>query len=121
MQASLVPLIDWLVVVPVLLPLLGAALLLIGLGRVLPPTLWAIIVTAVVAIADMVLLHRVMVSGPLAMTMGRWLPPFGISFVADTLGAALALTRQTAPSSPCATRAFWRWCWFCSRAPVAPF
>jgi multicomponent Na+:H+ antiporter subunit D len=92
MQASLVPLIDWLVVVPVLLPLLGAALLLIGLGRVLPPTLWAIIVTAVVAIADMVLLHRVMVSGPLAMTMGRWLPPFGISFVADTLGAALALT-----------------------------
>jgi multicomponent Na+:H+ antiporter subunit D len=26
------------------------------------------------------------------MTMGRWLPPFGISFAADTLGALLAFT-----------------------------
>ena len=31
------------------------------------------------------------VRGPLAMTMGRWLPPFGISFTADALGAGFAL------------------------------
>ena len=30
------------------------------------------------------------------MTMGRWLPPFGISFTADLLGAILALTSSFA-------------------------
>ena len=91
MQTALVPLIDWLVVVPVLLPLLGAALLLMGLGRLLPAILPALLIVVAVAVAEIVLLRRVMLSGPLSMTMGRWLPPFGISFVADTLGVALAL------------------------------
>ena len=29
--------------------------------------------------------------GPVAMTMGGWLPPFGISFTADIMGAGFAL------------------------------
>ena len=35
------------------------------------------------------LLSRVVAEGPLVMTMGRWLPPFGIAFTADMLGAQL--------------------------------
>jgi multicomponent Na+:H+ antiporter subunit D len=35
---------------------------------------------------------RVFESGPLAMTMGKWLPPFGISFSVDVVGAGFALT-----------------------------
>ena len=41
--------------------------------------------------ANAALLARVLADGPLVMTMGRWLPPFGISFVADPLGAGFAL------------------------------
>ena len=49
------------------------------------------------------LLARVLADGPLAMTMGRWLPPFGITFAADALGAASRWSRRwsrwSAPSS----------------------
>ena len=46
------------------------------------------------------LLARVMSDGPLVMTMGRWLPPFGISFAADALGALLcASSRRSSASS----------------------
>jgi multicomponent Na+:H+ antiporter subunit D len=41
--------------------------------------------------ANAALLVRVLAEGPLVMTMGRWLPPFGISFAADPLGAGFAL------------------------------
>ena len=40
---------------------------------------------------DAALVARVLHGGPIAMTMGRWLPPFGISFVADAAGAGFAL------------------------------
>ena len=39
----------------------------------------------------MALLDRVLADGPLSMTMGNWLPPFGISFTADATGAGFAL------------------------------
>ena len=38
------------------------------------------------------LLQRVLETGPVTMTMGRWLPPFGISFSVDVAGAMLAFT-----------------------------
>ena len=31
-------------------------------------------------------------NGTVSMTMGRWLPPFGISFTVDLLGAFFAAT-----------------------------
>ncbi len=41
--------------------------------------------------ADGLLFQRVLEGGPLSMTMGRWPPPFGISFTADVMGAGFAL------------------------------
>ena len=46
------------------------------------------------AVCAGLLLARVLSDGPLVMTMGRWLPPFGIAFAADTLGALLAPHRE---------------------------
>src|SRR5262249_49015020 len=85
------PLADWLVILPVLLPLVGAAVLLVlRRARVLQPWLCGAVIVALLVV-DALLLDRVMANGPLAMTMGRWLPPFGISFAADAMGASFAL------------------------------
>jgi multicomponent Na+:H+ antiporter subunit D len=91
MQATSVPLAAWLVILPVLLPLFGAALLIAGAGRTMRPTAFAVLVTLLTAAIDALLLRHVFIAGPLAMTMGRWLPPFGISFAADVLGAGFSL------------------------------
>lgn len=85
------PLIDWLAVVPVVLPLLVGAILIMVRKRLRWQVPVAIATLAVVFLASAALLLRVLNSGPLVMTMGRWLPPFGISFTVDTLGALFAL------------------------------
>ncbi len=41
--------------------------------------------------AAILLLFRVGDAGPISMTFGGWAPPFGISFVADRLGAAMVM------------------------------
>ena len=46
---------------------------------------------AAIALVDAALLWRVLELGPIAMTMGNWLPPFGISFTVDIVGAVFAL------------------------------
>ena len=85
------PLADWVVVLPVVLCLLGGALLLM-LRTVLKVQPWicAAVLLAVLA-CDVVLFERVLNDGPLSMTMGNWPPPFGISFTADVMGAGFAL------------------------------
>lgn len=92
MSLAPVPLAHWLVVLPVLLPLVAGALLLAlrhrpGVARkaILP-------VLALTLAANAGLLWQVLSDGPLTMVMGRWLPPFGIAFTADVLGAAFAFT-----------------------------
>lgn len=82
---------DWLVVAPVAIPILfGAVLLMVRHGTRLHAWL-AIGALLVTLMANIGLLGRVLSDGPQVMTMGRWLPPFGISFTADALGASLAL------------------------------
>jgi multicomponent Na+:H+ antiporter subunit D len=49
-------------------------------------------VVAAVLFCDAVLLWRTLTQGAVSMTMGNWLPPFGISFTADAMSAAFALT-----------------------------
>ncbi len=92
MVTAPVQLADWLIVVPVALPMIVGALLL--MLRKVPRTqaLGAVIGLVLVMLAEIGLLVRVLAEGPVVMTMGRWLPPFGISFVADALGVVLALT-----------------------------
>ncbi|UJW85488.1 proton-conducting transporter transmembrane domain-containing protein [Devosia sp. SL43] len=82
---------DWVIVLPIVLALLGAAALLLlrGWGR-LSFIFAALIVVGIIA-CETSLLLRVAETGPLSMTMGKWLPPFGISFAADVFGAAFAL------------------------------
>ena len=83
---------DWLVVVPVALALAGAGLLVMLRGRVGLQAWLAALVTLAIAVSNGFLLARVLAEGPVAMTMGRWLPPFGITFAVDALGAVFALT-----------------------------
>jgi multicomponent Na+:H+ antiporter subunit D len=91
MQQILTPSGDWIVILPVVLPLIGAAVLL--MAHVLRDLHWvlAIAIAVAVLVADIELLRRTLDTGPLSMTMGNWLPPFGISFTADAMGAVFAL------------------------------
>jgi multicomponent Na+:H+ antiporter subunit D len=83
----------WLIVWPVAVPLIAAALATIAWRR---PNIQAGIAFAAIAlqlVAAIMLFLLVWRDGAFAMTMGNWAPPFGISFVADTLSAGLvALT-----------------------------
>lgn len=90
MATHATPLADWLVILPVLLCLGGGALLLV-LRRALAwqPWLCLAILFGVLAV-DGLLLARILASGPVSMTMGRWLPPFGISFTAEAMGVLFA-------------------------------
>lgn len=83
---------DWLVILPLALCLLSAAILIMFRSR--GPSQPIIANTALVALIalDGALLAKVVVSGPVTMMMGRWLPPFGIAFTVDMTGALFAMT-----------------------------
>ncbi|MCI5073543.1 Na+/H+ antiporter subunit D [Oricola sp.] len=85
------PLADWLVVAPLVIGFVFGALCLMmrkDTGR--QPAI-AITGLALMLAADIGLFWHVWQNGTVAMTMGRWLPPFGITFAADMLGATFAL------------------------------
>lgn len=82
---------DWVLVLPIVLSMMGAALLLILRRHRIWPFLGTVIVLVVVILCETALLLRVVQDGPLSMTMGRWLPPFGISLTADIFSASFAL------------------------------
>jgi multicomponent Na+:H+ antiporter subunit D len=81
----------WLVVLPVALCILLGAVLLMLRDRVLLHGFIAVPGLGVLVALDAALLREVSVGGPVTMVMGRWLPPFGIAFTVDLLGALLAL------------------------------
>jgi multicomponent Na+:H+ antiporter subunit D len=83
---------EWVIVLPMVLLMMGGAILLmLRRTRVLSPGFAILVLIAVIA-CEWILLQRVIETGPVSMTMGRWLPPFGISFTADIFGAIFALT-----------------------------
>jgi len=87
---------DWVIILPMILALMGSALLLmLRKSRGFNALLAVLFVIAIIA-SEAVLFGRVMAEGPVSMTMGRWLPPFGISFTADIFGAGFALTSALA-------------------------
>jgi multicomponent Na+:H+ antiporter subunit D len=82
---------DWVVVLPMVLLLLGAAgLLLAARAGALRFILTLVVLLAVLA-CEATLLLRVYETGPVSMTMGKWQPPFGVSLTVDLFGAAFAL------------------------------
>ncbi len=86
-----VSLVDWLLIAPLAwCTLLGAVLLMLRKDTALQPII-AIPSLLVLVLLDIGLLALVIADGPQTMTMGRWLPPFGISFTVDLLGAVLTL------------------------------
>ncbi len=82
---------DWVVVLPLVLCLIGAAATLMLRRAGALTFVFSLLILAGVIACEVSLLLRVVDAGPLSMTMGKWLPPFGISFAADVFGAGFAL------------------------------
>ncbi|MFN3449828.1 MAG: proton-conducting transporter membrane subunit [Roseococcus sp.] len=82
---------DWLLALPILLPLLacagGAALR----GRPGAQRMLTAAAAAAMLLSAALLVAVVDRGGPIASQMGDWAPPFGITLVADRLAAALVL------------------------------
>jgi multicomponent Na+:H+ antiporter subunit D len=91
MLTAPVPPAHWLVILPVALCLVLGAVLMMLRGRAVLQAYIAVPGLALLAVIDAALLHEVWTEGPVTMVMGRWLPPFGIAFTADLLGASMAL------------------------------
>lgn len=85
------PVADWLVIAPVVVPIVFGALLLMFRHETRSHAVVALVGLGAMVAANVALLSRVLAEGTVVMTMGRWLPPFGISFAADALGASFAL------------------------------
>ncbi|MGE3285008.1 MAG: Na+/H+ antiporter subunit D [Pseudonocardia sp.] len=79
------------VAVPVLLPMLGAALALLGRRHPAVPRVVAVPTVAVSVAAAAVLLATADARGPVVLHVGGWGPPVGITLVADRLSALLLL------------------------------
>ncbi|CTQ51660.1 Multiple resistance and pH homeostasis protein D [Roseibium album] len=82
---------DWLIVAPSLITMLGGSLcLMLRKNTELQPKL-GIAFLALLVLASLALLVRVLDYGVITMVMGSWLPPFGIALTVDALGATLTL------------------------------
>ena len=81
---------EWLVILPVAICIATGAALMLTRKHTFWHPLIAIIALSVVVLIDCLLLHAVWKNGPITMVAGRWLPPFGIAFSADLLGALFA-------------------------------
>jgi multicomponent Na+:H+ antiporter subunit D len=82
---------DWIIVLPVLLGIVGGAILLMARRSLKLQPWFGLLVLAAIVVCDVALLARVLADGPVSMTIGNWLAPFGISFTVDVMGAGFAL------------------------------
>ncbi|MEW7007790.1 Na+/H+ antiporter subunit D [Lentilitoribacter sp. EG35] len=87
-----VALADWLIVMPVAWCIIIGAVLLMFRKRTDWQHLMAVPSMGVLVLITAALLMQVLENGTMTMVMGRWLPPFGIAFTVDILGALLAFT-----------------------------
>jgi multicomponent Na+:H+ antiporter subunit D len=94
--SGMVPATDWVIVLPVVLAMMGSAGLLVFRRSQRLPLVGALVIMAGIIASEVALLLRVMELGPVSMTMGNWLPPFGISLTADLFGVAFALVAAIA-------------------------
>ena len=90
MPQSSTALVTWLTIWPIVIPMLTAALAIMFRARVAWQPVFALAGFALTGVMTFFLLLYVSAYGPLALTMSNWLPPFGISFAVDVLGALLA-------------------------------
>ena len=81
----------WLVVWPVLLPILAASLAVAAWGHGRAQALIGILGVAAQLLSAVLLFAHVWTNGPVVMSMGGWPVPFGIALVADVFGAGLTV------------------------------
>lgn len=91
MRMDPVPPGDWLIVAPLLITILGGAICLMTRKNTDAQPKVAIIFLTLLVLSCAGLLARVLDKGVLTMVAGNWLPPFGIAFTVDAMGATLAL------------------------------
>ena len=91
MRMDPVPPGDWMIVAPLLITILGGAICLMTRKNTDAQPKVAIIFLTLLVLACAGLLARVLDKGVLTMVAGNWLPPFGIAFTVDAMGATLAL------------------------------
>src|SRR5690606_39988430 len=87
---------DWIIVAPVMVPIIAGAFLMMIRRETRFHAGIAISALLATLLGNIGLLARVLDTRPLTMTLGRWRPPFGISFTADALGASVALAATLA-------------------------
>lgn len=87
---------QWLVILPPALMITAGAVLMMMRHRIDRHGYIAIPALVLLVLIDAALLWKVSTQGPITMMMGRWLPPFGIAFTVDVLGALMALVSALA-------------------------
>ncbi|MEG0258809.1 MAG: Na+/H+ antiporter subunit D [Lysinibacillus sp.] len=80
------------IVLPLIVPIITAILLVFIRGHVILQRIISFITLIFVAIVSAVLLHEIQSQGVMRIDFSGWLPPFGISFVADSFAILLVLT-----------------------------
>lgn len=96
MNIEPVALLDWLIIMPVAWCILVGAVLLMFRKRTEYQHILAVPAMVILCLFTGGLLAHVIANGTVTMVMGRWLPPFGIAFTVDILGAILAFTASIA-------------------------
>ena len=92
MRLAPVEIMDWLVIAPLLISMLGACVGIMMRTRTdLQSRIAALFLTALV-LSNIGLLFHVLEKGVIVMVMGKWLAPFGIAFAADATSVILSLT-----------------------------
>jgi multicomponent Na+:H+ antiporter subunit D len=84
--------VQWLPILPVVLCLMGGAVLLMMREKTRRHAVIALAVLSLLVVLDAMLLFHVATTGPLTVMMGRWVAPFGIAFTVDITGALFALS-----------------------------
>ncbi|MEJ5171899.1 MAG: proton-conducting transporter membrane subunit, partial [Fimbriimonadales bacterium] len=79
------------IVLPVLLPLFAAALLMLLHARHRAQRTAALVAHVAYLAVSIQLFRGVLSDGPMALAIGGWPPPYGISFLADPLSATMVL------------------------------
>lgn len=91
MLAEAPALADWLVIAPVILPFAFATVIVMLRQRVERHGLIAIVGFALLVLSNLALIRHVSSQGVVVMAMSNWIPPFGIAFTVDIVGALFAL------------------------------
>jgi multicomponent Na+:H+ antiporter subunit D len=76
-------------ILPLILPLFTAIFMVFSWNRVIIQKIINLISLTVLLGISINLFHTSLINPPLALTMGSWPPPFGITFVLDILSAAM--------------------------------